>query len=423
MTPTQNIKSIRFHKLISPILLIFIPSLIIDAFIEYRIHPQSIFFYKDLINMSLILIVLTLFHRKVIKASKVFMITVYSIVFSLMISLPFRVDQVDFQFEPFFLKVEIILMVLIFAIGVLVHPIHKLIIIITNLSFIVVCFFLVDASYPVEKFVFYAIMVTGTGGMAYVLHTTFIRLTKDLRTANHKISHQNNELRKLNESKNQLFRIIAHDLKTPFAQLSMLVDLINATDNIEEKKELRGMIKESATNGVELLDRLMDWAKVQSNPKTSELDKYKVSTVVNEVFNFMKQSSLTKEIELIADIPEHLELCMDEEMMQTVLRNLVSNAIKFSNRGTQIIVKAITELEEVSIKVIDQGIGIDKDILSDLLEYENKTSTIGTENEQGTGLGLSICKALVESQNGTLAIESSIGNGTTVTIEMPVRSC
>lgn len=415
------VPSVKFNKLITPIVFVIVPALFLDTIAEFNKQAYSIFFLKDIVNLVFVSSLLSLFYSKLMRARHVFMLVSYSIIISLMISLPLSMDQDNFIFESFFLKVELVLLVLIMAVGTLVSPRQNLVILTINLIFIFCCVFLMNGEYPLEKFSFYGILISGTGIMTYILHDKFLELNANLRAANAKILHQNDELKKLNASKNQLFRIIGHDLRTPFAQLTMLVDLINETEDLEQRKELRKMIKESATNGITLLDKLIAWAKIQSNESKIKLKKQRVSLVVDEAFKYVKQNCIAKEINVISEVDETIEICMDVEMMETVMRNLICNAVKFSHRGKTIFVKSSKKKNKQRIEVIDHGVGMSEEMLQKLFKSDENISNLGTDNEKGSGLGLNICKALIENQGGTISINSTLGVGTVIAIEMPIN--
>ena len=409
-----------YDKFFTPIVFIIMISISADALVEYNIGGiSSEYFIKNLIIIGIILSAYLFYLFDIISNKKVLLVASYSILAGIMSSIYFRYNMIGFEFEPYFLKVEIILIILTFAIGVLVHPIHKIITILLNLVFILTCACIYDIDYPTEKFIFYAFMISFSGFAAFAVHLTFIRLNKNIHNAHEYITLQNTELKKNNESKNQLFKIIGHDLKTPFSQLRSLLFLIEHTDCTTEKKELTTHMHESIANGDRLLKDLLNWAKIESSATTVTLEIQEINSITDDVFDFFKNCSTTKNIRLEKHIDDNLTINLDAKMMETILRNLVSNAIKFSKSGSKVSVIAKEIHDEYCISVIDQGIGMNTNTLDSLFESGKTNSSKGTENEPGTGFGLSICKKLIENHNGAMRVSSVIGEGTTVDICLP----
>ena len=214
------------------------------------------------------------------------------------------------------------------------------------------------------------------------------------------LKEKENKLKELNETKDKLFSIIAHDLRNPFFNLMGLSDLLS--NNIieysqEEIVDIASAMSVSAKQGYDLLENLLDWSLVQSD---------RISYMpVN--LNLLKMDDL-------------IRVFADENMVTTVLRNLISNAIKFSERGNNINIEAIPDDNMVWVSVTDQGMGINEDKLEKLFKVNSKVSEKGTENESGTGLGLVICKEFVELNKGKLWAESVEGKGTTMRFTLPV---
>lgn len=194
----------------------------VDAWVEYSAGGLTPFFYKDIITASIIGICYALFGLKKISKTVAINITVYSIVIGIMILLPFRLELADFYFETYFLKVEIILVILTYAIGILVHPKHILYLLILNLIFIAACVYGMYGEYPISKFVFYIMLMTCNSLLGYKLNRIFLDLNHQVADANALIQTQNENLTRANAAKDQLFEILGHDLKAPFTALISL---------------------------------------------------------------------------------------------------------------------------------------------------------------------------------------------------------
>jgi two-component system, sensor histidine kinase and response regulator len=171
-----------------------------------------------------------------------------------------------------------------------------------------------------------------------------------------------------------------------------------------------------------LLENLLTWSRAQRQKITITPQKIAVHFIVEKCFGLLIQNAIQKEIRLKNLLPPETVIYADEEMITTIIRNLVSNAIKFTNRGGTITVAAKTENGEVTISVSDTGIGIPKDKITQLFHPDVNNSSPGTEGEQGTGLGLIICKDFAEKNKGEIRVESETGKGTVFYLSLP-ESC
>lgn len=243
-------------------------------------------------------------------------------------------------------------------------------------------------------------------------------LTKQKAT----IEKQRKELELLNATKDKFFSIIAHDLKNPFASLigasDLLVDGANELSQ-EQVKTFSGIINQSARQAFRLLENLLDWSRTQTGSIAWKPKQVDLWDLVNEVVILLTGSAENKQIELEARIDEDLTAFVDPNMINTVVRNLVSNAIKFTPRGGKILVESKLSDDFIEISVTDNGVGIKPDKLDQLFQIGESVVGIGTENETGTGLGLILCKEFVEQHNGKLSVKSEVNVGSTFKFTIP----
>lgn len=238
-----------------------------------------------------------------------------------------------------------------------------------------------------------------------------------------KLRRKNRELNETNAAKDKLFTIIAHDLRGPTSSLAALLDQMNTNfddfDNAELKKMLL-ILSKSSENVNNLLDNLLIWTQAQLNkidfhPAVHSLD----DILQNAIFD-IEHSSKTKEIDIKVTGEQGILVKADADMLQIILRNILSNAIKFTNRGGQVIIEPVAQIHNrIKISITDNGVGIDKQMLEKLFDITNTQHTRGTENEKSTGLGLILVKYFVEKNKGTLTIDSEKGKGTTVSFTLP----
>lgn len=238
------------------------------------------------------------------------------------------------------------------------------------------------------------------------------------------VKNRNGELVKLNAEKDKFLSIIAHDLKSPFNGWLGLTEIFANDIKSFAPEKLQEIGKElfnSASNIYKLLENLLEWSLAQKgslefNPKDIEL-----SLIVSQVVSNMSTIPKQKQIKIVNQITKTQTIYADEKMLNTVIRNLLYNAIKFSNRGGKIILRADSPSKKiVEISVIDNGVGIAyKDIVR-LFKIEEKVNNKGTEGELSTGLGLLLCKEFVEKHGGEIWVESEIDKGSTFTFSLPI---
>jgi len=168
-----------------------------------------------------------------------------------------------------------------------------------------------------------------------------------------------------------------------------------------------------------LLENLLYWARSQTGKMAFNPEKYLLSPLINESIEVTKSAARIKFIHIDTLIDEKLVVNVDQNLMQTVLRNLVTNAIKFTNPGGNITIEAKNIDNKVQISVTDNGVGMTKSQLEKLFSKEITEITAGTANEKGSGLGLLICKEFVEMHNGTISVESEPGKGSRFNILLP----
>ncbi len=253
--------------------------------------------------------------------------------------------------------------------------------------------------------------------MAERIELLVSQLEKEINTAKQaeeEIKNKNVELSKINTEKDKLFTIIAHDLKNPFITILGFTDLL-FTDYFElsdeEKKYYLGEMKKSAEISHDLLQNLLQWSRAQTGRIKFNPQKLELLQIVDKNVLLLKAAAEKKQIKLLHKIPPEIYVNADEEMLNTVLRNLLTNAIKFSNKVSAISVNATAKSDFAEVSVIDSGIGMDQNTIENLFRLDAALSTNGTDNEIGTGLGLILCKEFVEKHGGKIWAESEPGKG------------
>lgn len=237
-----------------------------------------------------------------------------------------------------------------------------------------------------------------------------------------KIKKFNEELTSLNASKDKFFSIIAHDLKSPLSGLLGFTEiLVEEYGDLrdEEKKEFIGHSYQAAKNINALLENLLEWSRIQIGNIVFEPSIVNVETVLREIVVLFDQNASNKKIKLEQKAEANLNAFADKNMFKTVMRNLVSNGIKFTKAGGSVTLSAEEYDNLVKISVEDSGIGISQENIGKLFRIDVNYTTLGTNKERGTGLGLMLCKELVEKNGGNIWVESALGKGTKFIFTLP----
>jgi signal transduction histidine kinase len=231
------------------------------------------------------------------------------------------------------------------------------------------------------------------------------------------------ELNELNASKDKFFSIIAHDLKNPFNTIIGFSDMMKESIRLNDPAtfyEYTEMINTSAIQTLRLLENLLEWANSQRGNLSFTPVPINLSEIVKDEFIMVDEMATGKNIELKSFIPETLTFVADKNMIRTILRNLITNAVKFTHKNGQVQVNAINYNDNIEISVSDNGIGMSKETIAKLFRIDANLSTRGTENEKGTGLGLFLCKEFAEKHNGNIWVESEEGKGSTFKFLLPL---
>jgi len=231
-------------------------------------------------------------------------------------------------------------------------------------------------------------------------------------------------LRELNTQKDKFFSIIAHDLKSPFNSIlgfsEILVEQIRKKD-YDSIEKYAGIINQSSNKAVELLMNLMEWARSQTGRMEFNPEYLEITELISEVSQLFHEVAGQKSISIFKDLPRAATVYADKAMISTVLRNLISNAIKFTFPGGKITIRTIEKPDGLTVCVQDNGVGMSKSVIEKIFRLDENYTTTGTNNEKGTGLGLVLCKEFIEKHGGKIWLESELGGGSTFYFTIPVN--
>jgi len=256
-----------------------------------------------------------------------------------------------------------------------------------------------------------------------MLEEKVMERTSEIQEQKEEIEKQKNELEKINQTKNKFFSIIAHDLKNPFHAILNFSDILNKdyqSLSEAERIEIAQLIHQSADNTFNLLENLLQWSRSQTGRIMFNPEKLDLVKLVNTTYELLRHMAENKKITLALNTQSSVSVFGDKNMLLTVIRNLVNNAIKFTPENGRIDVFVTSELTHAKITIRDSGIGIRKEVLDRLFDLEQLQSTSGTSGETGTGLGLVLCKEFIERNKGTISVSSKVAQGSVFTILLPL---
>ena len=284
--------------------------------------------------------------------------------------------------------------------------------------------FMTVLSEPVDK-------LTGfnVGGVDYITKPLYheevlarVNAHLTIRRQQKQLQDQTDQLQALNASKDKFFAILSQDLQGPFEELLHFTEFI--TEHIEgcrpeEIKEIVGTLRNSVGNLHELLKNLFAWSSIQRGALECHPQYFDIREIIGRNLTLFRATAEQKRIIIKSLVQAEIPVYADAGMVYIVIRNLISNALKFTKSGGKVRISATENQAWVEISVSDTGIGISAEDIAKLFRIDVKYQRVGTAGEEGTGLGLVLCKELVEKNGGRLSLESEVGKGTTVTFTLP----
>jgi signal transduction histidine kinase len=239
-----------------------------------------------------------------------------------------------------------------------------------------------------------------------------------------KVEQRTLELNELNATKDKFFSIIAHDLKNPFNTLMGFSELLLDNLDVFSKDKLRefiGILYETAKQSYALLENLLEWSRAQTGRLQMNPENINLHDLVEENINLLSNAAAKKKIKLINEIGPSVNVYADANMGHAVIRNLISNAIKYTNENGSITCSSTVKKDKIEVTVHDTGIGIKPQNIDKLFKIDQNYSTHGTADESGTGLGLILCKEFINKNNGSIWVESEYGKGSSFKFTLPMQ--
>jgi len=255
------------------------------------------------------------------------------------------------------------------------------------------------------------------------LETNVLERTAEIVLQKEKVEEQSEELKDLNATKDTFFSILAHDLKNPFSNLYSMSELISKNyESLDEEEKLTMLRKMNKSTEFiyNLLENLLTWSNTQRGRIEYNPSSFSLSNLIQENLNLHRIPSENKGVSLKSDVVDDIQAYGDREMINTVLRNLMNNAVKFTDKEGSVKVSAMERDGYVEVRVEDKGVGISQENIKKLFRIDVKFKSAGTGGETGTGLGLILCKEFVEKNGGEIWVESGDGAGSAFIFNIPV---
>ena len=418
-------------------------------------NSSVILLYNNLFTISITLIAFFLYHLKKINIKSGLSIIVYAAIFNVIVDTFTNINAPDRL--NFFLRDSLFIILVLTIVSLIANKIHALIInglysivtliftLITKNSFLLSSIYIIILFVTAYSIVVYFFVKTLEKTIAdreeqkNIIHDQntelsetntlieerqqqFEEQTEQLLSQTEYLEQVKTELEELNKSKDKFFSIISHDLRSPFNTIFGFAEILQQKKSslTEQKRDQYiSAIYTSAKKVYVLLENLLQWSRTQTNRIKFEPRSFNVGEIAEEIYQLQETNLQVKGIRFETRIDKDAKVFADYEMVHVVMRNLISNAIKFTPKGGKIIMKIKNGESQAEISVTDTGVGISNEDIRNLFIIDKTVTTAGTDGERGTGLGLILCKDFVGRNGGKIWATSEKGKGSTFTFTLP----
>lgn len=255
----------------------------------------------------------------------------------------------------------------------------------------------------------------------------FVRIVRDLterKVAEDSLRKKMHELEELNTHKENILAILSHDLRSPLGSIIEITDYLkNSFDQMEhaEVKEMLEILSQASHDELDMLDYLLEWARIKYASEAFSPSRINLSRAVAKVFDMLSELAYTNQINMVNEVEDSIQVFADKKMLISILQNLASNGIKYTQPGGTISVSATDNDSRVTVKVQDTGIGMSEDKLNKIFTPQLKTLSQARKEDKGAGIGLLLVKGFLEKNKGEIWVESTPGKGSTFFFTLPTQ--
>lgn len=437
-------KEIAFFKTKGQILVVLSVIVVIGYIIDlFELKSDINTYWTNFVSIGFVVAALLLTYKSIVSVKQSFSIIVYSLILNVLVSYIFDLE-ISINLEAEFLRSALIIGMILPIAGFVIEKKHTLYVGALLLVFFVIVIITSHNNYIDQNFYLLTTVFIGyTLGMYYILYMLENSTLKQsqliaeleeknnelegtnalLSELNGHIEIQKEELRNTVESREKLLTIISHDIKNPLSTIINFSDLIKSKISAPEHESVllyTNMIQESANNLNKLIVNLLDWTRLQGGKLVVKKGLFDAGTKITDAINLHVHSLNHKKIELVTNNIEGKNIIADRHMFSAVVRNLISNAVKFTPVGGKINIESKIENNKYFFSISDTGVGMNSEDIQTILYGQKNITSAGTMGESGTGFGLELCKEFIKLHEGELNIKSQLGLGTEFIVCLPV---
>ncbi|MDA3953025.1 MAG: HAMP domain-containing sensor histidine kinase [Bacteroidales bacterium] len=428
MDKITNIKN-NLHKGIVTLFFISAISTCTGYVLEIFIFSKdaNILLYNNLISLtiSLFAIILYVYKKKNLKIS--YLLIIYTIIANIIVGT--YLNNFDELRLNIFLRDSLFVMLFLSLAALALHKKHAIIISLLYLLSII-GITLITKNVFLKNSITLILVAVGTYGITmYYFVGLLNRTIRELEANSVLIEKQtteleikNKDLKNINITKDKFLSILAHDLKNPFSTIVGFANLLDSKINElsdDKKREYIKTIRITSEKTYNLLNNLLEWTRSQSGVIEYKPEKFEIETLLKKNIELFQEIGKNKDISISNSMQKNCSVFADKNMLDVVIRNLISNAIKFVYPGGEIQANCFTSENNIVVEISDTGIGIDEDDLKNLFKIDETKSTSGTSNETGSGLGLLLCKDFIMKCEGEIWVNSELGKGSVFSFSIP----
>jgi signal transduction histidine kinase len=388
--------------------------IILNMFMNYKAIGGGVIVYRGIFFLGIVASAAILYYLKRIKLTTVLIVIVYTILIGYICILPLLLKLQGFSFYSYFLELQFLTLIFGLLLAVGVKPYHDLIIGAYNLVIATICLLFIK-EFKVETYLFYSGIVAFKGIISYVIFVNVVALRIKMKSKSETIIDQNKQLLELTNFRKDIIKVIAHDLRNPIQQISSLLDLLAYSKTDSERDEIMGFVNKSVGNAYDMLEELLKWA-MQNDSALKDFVKINLEEVITNLENQLKEQLIQKKLTIVQRNSAGANILYSKNVIESVTRNLLINAIKYSPIKNEILVSCEVHKTHFTLTVFNTA----KNVKVENIEKFNAgksqlKSAKGTANELGSGNGLFVCRQMLNKNNGELTLEV-VENGVLATV-------